>query len=244
MSAQQPTSSVAAHGGTLRTAALSRLILVTTIAALLASLFAWVPVGPVAAQSVFTLTYSADDHGSISGITPQTVDYGADGTEVVAVPDAGYHFVGWSDLVLTPARTDTNVTADLDVTAAFAIDTFTARVSVDSAGVEGNGGSDRPSVSADGRYVAFHSQASNLVPGDTNGTADVFVRDIVTGITTRVSVDSAGSQADGDSWEPSISADGRYVAFYSGASNLVSGDTYGLTDVFVHDRHLGHHARG
>ena len=111
----------------------------------------------------------------------------------------------------------------------------TTRVSVDSAGTQGNGGSDYPSISADGRYVAFRSAATNLVPGDTNTRDDIFVRDTVTNTTTRVSVDSAGVQSNGFSYDPSISADGRYVAFDSAASNLVSGDTNASDDVFVRD---------
>ncbi|RWN65759.1 MAG: hypothetical protein EOR99_20160, partial [Mesorhizobium sp.] len=113
------------------------------------------------------------------------------------------------------------------------------RVSVDSAGGEANAGSFFPSISADGRYVAFDSEASNLVAGDTNGARDVFVFDQQLGTTTRVSVDSAGGDANGHSQSPSISADGRYVAFYSSASNLVAGDTNGATDVFVFDQQLG-----
>jgi archaellum component FlaF (FlaF/FlaG flagellin family) len=109
----------------------------------------------------------------------------------------------------------------------------TTRVSVASDGTQGNGHSGSPSISADGRYVAFSSSASNLVPGDTNGRGDVFVHDRLTGQTTRVSVASDGTQGNGDSWWPSISADGRYVAFASEASNLVPGDTNGTWDVFV-----------
>jgi pimeloyl-ACP methyl ester carboxylesterase len=84
--------------------------------------------------------------------------------------------------------------------------------------------------------VAFWSYAGNLVPGDTNIAADVFVHDRVTGATERASVDSAGAQGNGGSDSPAISADGRYVAFYSWANNLVPGDTNGRPDVFVHDR--------
>jgi Tol biopolymer transport system component len=116
----------------------------------------------------------------------------------------------------------------------------TERVSVDSAGAEGDGASLYPSISADGRYVAFTSEATNLVPGDTNAHRDIFVRDRLTGTTERVSVDSAGAQADNDSLPPALlSADGRYVAFLSGATNLVSGDTNHEWDVFVHDRQSG-----
>ena len=117
------------------------------------------------------------------------------------------------------------------------------RVSVASSGVQGNGRSCCPSISADGRFVAFASEASNLVPGDTNGAWDVFVYDRQTGEITRVSVASDGAQGNGDSGGPAISADGRFVAFYSSASNLVPGDTNGVEDVFVHDRLTGQTTR-
>jgi hypothetical protein len=110
---------------------------------------------------------------------------------------------------------------------------FMTRVSVASDGTQGNDDSRCPSISADGRYVAFESEASNLVPGDTNGRGDIFVHDRVTGQTTRVSVASDGTQGNDDSEFPSISADGRYVAFESEASNLVPGDTNDSWDVFV-----------
>jgi len=119
----------------------------------------------------------------------------------------------------------------------------TTRVSVASDGSQGNSDSYYPSISANGRYVAFRSDASNLVSGDTNDERDVFVHDRQTGQTTRVSIASDGSQGNSDSWSPSISADGRYVAFQSGASNLVSGDTNGRCDIFVHDRQTGQTAR-
>ena len=115
----------------------------------------------------------------------------------------------------------------------------TTRVSVDSTGAQANWGSYSPSISADGRYVAFYSEASNLVVGDSNGANDVFVHDVKTGITTRVSVDSAGIEGDERSFYCAISATGRYVAFDSLATNLVPGDTNGWQDVFVHDRLLG-----
>ena len=119
----------------------------------------------------------------------------------------------------------------------------TTRVSVASDGAQGNGYSYHPSISADGRYVAFESDASNLVSGDTNGARDVFVHDRQGGGTTRVSVASDGAQGNGGSAHPSISADGRYVAFQSDASNLVSGDTNGWSDIFVYDRQTGQTTR-
>src|SRR5207249_6721018 len=101
-----------------------------------------------------------------------------------------------------------------------------------------------PALSADGRFVAFGSDATNLVAGDTNGTTDVFVHDRQTGTTERVSVASGGgTQGNGKSGGffafPALSADGRFVAFQSDATNLVAGDTNGATDVFVHDRQTG-----
>jgi Tol biopolymer transport system component len=120
---------------------------------------------------------------------------------------------------------------------------ITELVSVDSGGAQGNDGSGYygVSISADGRYAAFTSYATNLVAGDTNGALDVFVRDRQSGTTERVSVDSGGTQGNYDSgdYEVSISADGRYVAFESLASNLVPGDTNNDYDVFVRDRQSG-----
>lgn len=115
----------------------------------------------------------------------------------------------------------------------------TVAVSVNSAGKTGNGISQESSISADGRYVAFSSNANDLVQGDTNGKLDVFVRDRQTGETKLISRDSAGKLGNNDSSMPAISADGRYVAFRSLADNLVPGDTNDKTDVFVHDRQTG-----
>ena len=115
----------------------------------------------------------------------------------------------------------------------------TQRVSIHSDGSQGDGDSSGPSTSGDGRLVAFSSEATNLVTGDTNGDSDIFVRDLQSGLTTRVSVDSNGFEGNGKSNSPSISADGRFVAFSSNATNLVPGDTNGKIDIFVHDRHLG-----
>jgi Tol biopolymer transport system component len=115
----------------------------------------------------------------------------------------------------------------------------TTRMSVDSLGNQGNNFSAGSSISGNGQYVAFVSAATNLVSGDTNNSTDIFVHDRLTGETTRVSVDSAGNQGNGDSTLPSISADGRFVAFESRASNLIPADTNNSSDVFVHDRLTG-----
>lgn len=129
---------------------------------------------------------------------------------------------------------DTNTKADIfvrDMTT-----NTTTRVSVTNTGAESNGTSNTPAINGDGRYVAFDSTASNLVTGDTNGKGDVFVRDRTANTTTRVSIAGTATQADGRSDSPALSADGRFVAFESRATNLVAGDSNAAADVFVRDR--------
>ncbi|MGQ0553499.1 MAG: hypothetical protein ACT4PU_09805 [Planctomycetota bacterium] len=94
-----------------------------------------------------------------------------------------------------------------------------------------------PMPSATGRFVVFTSIGANLVPGDTNGDNDVFVRDVIAQTTQRVSVSSVGVQANGDSWGTGITPDARYVVFRSSATNLVSGAAPG--GLYVHDRQTG-----
>jgi hypothetical protein len=115
----------------------------------------------------------------------------------------------------------------------------TRRVSVSSEGVESDGNSTWATISKTGRYVAFRSDATNLVPGDTNGVTDAFVHDLVTGETTRVSITTSGAEPDGASTQAVISPNGRYVAVVSAATNVVPNDTNGSSDVFVHDRRRG-----
>ena len=117
----------------------------------------------------------------------------------------------------------------------------TGRVSLRSDGAEANGYSSQPAISGDGRFVAFVSQATNLVDGDANGVADVFVHDRGTGQTTLVSRHTNGTQADpaSISESPTISGDGRYIAFSSTANTLTDGDLYHVNDIFVHDRTTG-----
>jgi len=146
-------------------------------------------------------------------------------------------FVAFTGLATNLVAGDTNAISDL-----FVRDRSTGtteRVSVSSGGAQANGLSTVPSFSADGRYVAFGSVATNLVVGDTNGSYDQFVRDRVTGATERVSLADDDSQGNGASTECSISADGRYVVFTSAATNLVPGDSNGVMDVFVRDRVAG-----
>ena len=114
----------------------------------------------------------------------------------------------------------------------------TVRVTLGMQGTEPDADCDSPAISSDGRFVAFRSDASNLVTGDTNGASDVFVFDRTTGAIERVSVSSSGTEADAGSGWPTISGDGRFVCFEGGATNLVPGDTNGVSDIFVHDRLL------
>jgi len=100
----------------------------------------------------------------------------------------------------------------------------TEYVSISSNGTLSNGYSGEPSVSADGRYVAFSSYANNLVTNDTNYQSDIFVRDSVSNVTERVSISSNGNEANSDCYNPSISGDGRYITFNSYANNLVLND--------------------
>ena len=128
------------------------------------------------------------------------------------------------------------------VTACTASAQVIERVSVSSDEVEANGDSFIPAhdgVSADGRLVVFESYATNLVPADGNGLRDVFVRDRLLGTTTRVSEAWSGGDATGESLYPSISEDGRWIAFSSDAPDLVDDDTNAAQDVFVFDRQSG-----
>lgn len=137
---------------------------------------------------------------------------------------------------------DTNDASDI-----FVLDRWTGtleRASVDHSGAQANGGSFYPSLSRDGRFIVFDSLASNLVPNDSNGARDVFLRDRQTGVVHLVSVSSAGVQGSDDSFGyPSISDDGHLVAFSSFAPNLVPGDTNGTWDAFTHDFQTGVTAR-
>ena len=113
-------------------------------------------------------------------------------------------------------------------------------VSVGLGGASANGDTEQVAMSANGRYVAFTSNAPDLVSGDTNGIEDVFVRDMVTGEIKRISVSTAGVEGDGASGRPDISADGNVIVFESNATNLVSTpDLNGYTDVYRHDVALG-----
>lgn len=158
----------------------------------------------------------------------------ADNSSDSGMISANGQFVGFHSRASNLVPGDTN--AEIDVFIQHRETGRIERVSVGSDGKQGNGFSLFASLSANGRFVAFHSNASNLVPEDTNNEVDIFVHDRETGRTERVSVDNQGNQSDAGSAFPSISANGRFVAFLSMASNLVADDSNGIHDIFVHDR--------
>ena len=138
---------------------------------------------------------------------------------------------------------DTNGTRDIFV---HDLDTGqTTRVSIASDGSQANAGSGSytTAISGDGRYVVFESHSTNLVPDDLNDRTDIFVHDRVTGQTTIVSTSTDGTLGNSDSYLPSISADGNFIAFASNASNLVLDDTNDKMDVFVHNQLSGETTR-
>lgn len=170
------------------------------------------------------------------------------GTELVSVSTAGNQgnaqsrggvasadgrFIAFFSTATNLVPDDTNGAGDVFVRDRRS--STTERVSINSAGVEGNGFSASPSISSDGRYVAFASSATNLVAFDFNDAQDVFVHDRATRTTIAVSITNTREQGNGDSHENSISADGRIVAFRSFASNFIDGDLNGTSDIFVHD---------
>lgn len=170
------------------------------------------------------------------GISPLSVSSAGafgDGATIDVVLSADGAIAAFDSFSTNLVAGDTNARQDVFVRDIAA--RTTVRVSVSPAGVEGDGVSGVPSLSSDGRFVAFLSVATNLVAGDTNGVADIFVRDLTAGTTRRVSLGIGGAQANDHSENPKLSADGRYVLFVSKASNLVPGDTNGVADLFRFD---------
>lgn len=157
----------------------------------------------------------------------------ANGSSFSQAISADGSYVAYQSDANNLANGDTNGVADIFITHTTLL--LTDRVSVASNGSQGSGGSSQPSITADGRYVAFTSDAYNLVSGDTNSAQDVFVRDTQSGTTRRVSVAGANTQGSGASSAPAISGDGRYVAFVSLADNLGGRDINGLADIFLRD---------
>jgi tricorn protease-like protein len=152
--------------------------------------------------------------------------------DAVISPDG--KFVVFISASTTLVEEDNNKSADV-----FLYDVksrFIRRVSVTSDGQEADHGSGEPAISADGRFVAFYTHARNLDARDTNNTPDIYVHDTTNGRTEMVSVASNAMIGNRNSHRPSISDDGRFVVFESWASNLVSGDTNRVPDVFLRDR--------
>jgi Tol biopolymer transport system component len=185
------------------------------------AVLALAPAGVAHADTATTLVSGTVDGGPSAGVSGKS-SISADG-----------RYVAFSSSADNLVPGDTN--HDHDV---FVRDRQTGaitRVSVDSAGVPGNGPSGPASISGDGRYVVFASDATNLVAGDTNKAGDIFLHDMQTGVTSRITVNLFGEQADSDSYHPVISADGQHVAYDSYASNLAWQDTNGVHDVFEYD---------
>ena len=190
-------------------------------------------------------TNSRDDifvHDRETGAT-ERVNLGAGGAQAVGGESsspsisANGRFVAFASWATNLVANDTNNTVDVFIRDRQA--GTTSRVSVSSSGTQVSGDSSAAAISADGRYVAFQSTATTLVPNDTNGVSDIFLRDLVAGTTVRLSVTSAGEQVTGLSSAASISADGRIVTFSSASSSLVAGDTNNATDAFVRDTQAG-----
>ncbi len=180
------------------------------------------------------------DSGQIERVSVASDGTQANGESSVSSISADGRFVAFYSLASNLVDGDTNEVEDV-----FLYDRQTdtiERVNVSSDGTQANqgigyfSGGQGTSLSADGRFVAFISEADNLVPGDTNGNNDVFAYDRQQRTLERISVSSSGLEADDDSYRPSITADGRFVSFHSYANNLVPSDNNGIDDVFVFDR--------
>jgi hypothetical protein len=180
--------------------------------------------------------------GTTSRVSVDSAGTQATGASGLSSISADGKFISFLSAATNLVAGDTNAVNDVflrDLTA-----NTTVRISTDSAGAQANGASANSNLSSDGRFVIFDSAASNLVLNDTNGKLDVFVKDVITGTTTRVSVASGGGQGDGASGSTGVSnlgvsADGKLVAFQSNATNLVTGDTNATTDIFVRDLTAG-----
>jgi Tol biopolymer transport system component len=172
--------------------------------------------------------------GGVSRVSVDSSGNEADGGSFAPSLSADGSTLAFSSEATTLVSTDTNSARDI-----FVVDLATNAVtlaSVSSAGVQANGNSDEPSLNADGSIVAFSSVGTNLVTADTNGVQDVFVRNLTSGFTTRESIASDRTAGDGDSGSPALNPSGRFLAFSSLATDLVSSDTNGASDVFVRDR--------
>jgi 6-phosphogluconolactonase (cycloisomerase 2 family)/glutamine cyclotransferase len=152
-------------------------------------------------------------------------------------PSADGRYIGYWSHATNQVIGDTNAAADV-----FLLDRQTGttqRVSVKSDGTQGNGSSDHLSLSDDGRFIAFQSNATNLTSDNVTGLKQIFLKDMLSGSITLVSKPFDGTSPNGQALFPTISGNGRYISYYSDASNLIGGDTNGVPDVFVYDQVLG-----
>jgi hypothetical protein len=175
--------------------------------------------------------------------TPKTQRVSVSSSEVEANIGADHGVISASSRYIAFVSRSTNLVAndtnnEFDIFLRDRILGTTTRVSVGTGGTEANDRSDEPHLSVFGEIIAFTSDATNLVPGDTNGFDDVFVHDRIGNITTRVSVSTGGAQGTNDSWAPKLTADGHYVLFTSRAG-LVPQDTNNKIDIYLHDRNTG-----
>ena len=173
----------------------------------------------------------------ISRISVDPTGNQADFSSASPTISADGRFVAFASEATTLVTDDTNTSSDI-----FVYDRILgqiSRVSVNSAGIQGNHSSVSPSISANGRYVTFSSGSTNLVPDDTNGSSDIFLYDRQVDQIRRISVDSAGVQGDGSSFDPHISEDGKFVAYQSYAHNLVPDDTSTDFEIFLYEVQTG-----
>ncbi len=190
--------------------------------------------GDTNAQSdVFIVTLATGDIERVSVSSSEVEGDDYSGAVGFAYMSADARYVVFDSNATNLVAGDTN--AALDIFVRDRTLGTTERLSVSSSEVQGNGDSSYPYISSDGQFVSFISDATNLVTGDVNGVTDVFVRDLVSGTTQRVSTDSSATESNGASSFPYVSDSGRFVVFSSDATNLVTGDTNAGADSFIHD---------
>jgi Tol biopolymer transport system component len=166
-----------------------------------------------------------------ASVTTQDLTIGANQDSVRPSISCNGNFIAFESVGSNLTAGDTNGFEDV-----FRYDRINGgltKISLSSSSAQGNNDSAYADISGDGRYVVYHSNATNLVASDTNGTYDIFLTDTTSGTTQRIAMSSGGVEANGLNWLPAISADGKYVSYYSSATNLVAGDTNGYDDIFV-----------
>lgn len=185
----------------------------------------------------FLIPSGGSNGGLIERISVSSIPTQANGASEWPIISRDGRFIVYHSTASNLVPNDTNNAQDV-----FLYDILfrtTIRISNGVGGVQGNNRSQFGDLSSDGRYIVFHSEATNFVPNDTNNVWDVFFLDRITGQFERISVTTSGQQANNLSIFPDISGGGRFVSFYSQATNLVPNDTNNVDDIFLHDRLLG-----